>query len=512
MNPIFDVAIIGGGINGCGIAADAALRGLSVILFEQDDIASKTSSSSSKLIHGGLRYLEHFEFKLVKKALEERQTLLEQAPYLVHPQALILPHQASIRPAWLLRAGLFLYDHLSKKNSLPHSQFIVREKNKAFEPLKKTINKGFIFYDAITDDARLTLANAMQARQHGASIKVREQVIKADIKEALWHLTIQPQTASPYSIVAKTLINASGPWVNHTNQRLKQASTKQITLVQGSHIVVPRQYEGNQAYFLQNTDKRMIFVLPFQDKTMIGTTEIILQDPINNPVISPEEVDYLIDVFNRHFNHSITAKEVIYSWSGIRALLAEDKKKASTLSRDYDLSVSYSPAPLMTVYGGKITTYRQLAQEAIDKLNIAFDHLPSSSTKNTPLPGARLHSMDFSTYCRYAKEKYHWLDKNILERYLNTYGTRSESFLSCCSDMKSLGKHFGATLYEAELRYLITDEWAMTAEDVLFRRTKLGLSISEEEKENIAEFMALHAPLNHSCATVYNESVELESH
>ncbi|WBV64502.1 glycerol-3-phosphate dehydrogenase [Legionella pneumophila 130b] len=275
MDQVFDVAIIGGGINGCGCAADAALRGLSVILFEQDDLASKTSSSSTKLIHGGLRYLEHYEFGLVKKALQERQTLLNLAPHLVHSQSFVLPYLKHMRPSWLLRLGLFFYDHLSRKNHLPKSRLIHRNnKNNYFTPLKEELNRGFLFYDATTDDARLTILNAIQAKNHGASIRPHAKVTHAEVINNIWHLTIQPTKGQSYKAYAKSIINATGPWVQSIAQLTHTPIQKDITLVKGSHIIVPKLFEGNHAYFLQHNDQRVIFVIPYHGFSMIGTTDI----------------------------------------------------------------------------------------------------------------------------------------------------------------------------------------------------------------------------------------------
>lgn len=492
MEQIFDIAIIGGGINGCGCAADAALRGLSVVLFEQDDLASKTSSSSTKLIHGGLRYLEHYEFSLVKKALIERQTLLELAPHLVHPQAFVLPYQKYMRPSWFLRIGLFLYDHLSTKNRLPHCKSIYREDSAYFEPLISDFRHGFLFYDAATDDVRLTIANAIQAKNHGASIRPRAKVVKTEMIDHLWLLTIQPEQGKSYCIKAKTLINAAGPWVETTAKVLNTPLEHQMTLVKGSHIIVPKLYEGKHAYFLQHEDKRVIFVIPYYGYSMIGTTDVPFNTELDQIKISDEEIDYLLTLTNSYFNKQLNVSDLVYSWSGVRPLIAE-KKDASAISRDYSYEVSSTPAPIITILGGKITTYRQLAEEVIDQLHGSFPQLRSSETKNTSLPGASLDSMSFVDYLDYAKSKYHWLPKELLNRYLNSYGTNTELFLNSCISMSSLGVSYGASLYQVELDYLVEYEWARTVEDILFRRTKLGLIMSEESREK------LHAYLSSNC-------------
>ncbi len=506
MEQIFDVAIIGGGINGCGCAADAALRGLSVVLFEQDDLASKTSSSSTKLIHGGLRYLEYYEFSLVKKALVERQTLLTLAPHLVHPLAFVLPYQKFMRPSWFLRLGLFLYDHLSTENRLPRCKSVYREESTCFDPLMTKFNHGFLFYDAATDDARLTITNALQAKNHGASIRTRERVIKTEVMNNLWHLTIQPQNGAAYQITAKALINASGPWVEATTKMLQTPLQHQMALVKGSHIVVPQLYEGKQAYFLQHQDKRVIFVIPYHGYSMVGTTDVPFNGELDQVQINEEEIHYLITLVNSYFNKQIKADDILYSWSGVRPLLAEQEKKASALSRDYSYEVATIPAPIITILGGKITTYRQLAEEVIDHLKLIHPQLIPSKTKHKPLPGAIWDSMSFIDYLAYAKKKYHWLSSELLNRYLYSYGTNIERFLAPCTNLHDMGKQYGTELYQIELNYLIEQEWAQTAEDILFRRTKLGLSMDEKSQEELTYYLSTVKTI------APQDQVELECH
>jgi glycerol-3-phosphate dehydrogenase len=502
MDQVFDLAIIGGGINGCGCAGDAALRGLSVILLEQEDIASKTSSSSTKLIHGGLRYLEHYEFKLVKKAIAERQRLLSLAPHLVHPQALVLPLKQPMRPSWVLRLGLFIYDNLSYKNNLPKSKSIYRKnKNNYFIPLKEEINEGFLFYDASTDDARLALTNALQAKIHGANIKTYSRVIQARVINKMWELTIQPTIGSPYTIFAKALINAAGPWVKSVEHLTPLSNPQKISLVKGSHIIVPKLYEGNHAYLLQNQDKRVIFVIPYHGFSMIGTTEVPLTEMEDKVSISTEEIYYLIDLINQYFKVTMTQSDIISSWSGVRSLLANDKKKVQTLSRDYNYRFNPNPAPIVTIYGGKITTYRQLAEEVIDQLADVFPNMNSSNTAITPLPGATLETMDFEHYSIYAKEKYQWMDPQLLNRYLYTYGTRLEHFLSACTQEQDLGKKYGSNLYQVEVDYLISEEWVRTCEDLLKRRTKLDFVLDEASKNELTAYIKKITAASHPAQT-----------
>ena len=490
MDRVFDVAIIGGGINGCGCAAEAALSGLSVVLFEQDDLASKTSSSSTKLIHGGLRYLENYEFSLVKKALEERQTLLNLAPHLIHPQSFVLPYQKHMRSSWLLRLGLFFYDHLSRKNRLPKCKNINRHNNNDyFTPLNDEINRGFLFYDAATDDARLTICNAIQAKNNGASIRPNSKIIHAEAINELWQLTIQPKEGTSYKVLAKSLINAAGPWVESIAKLTQIPVQHQITLVKGSHIIVPAVYEGKHAYFLQHNDKRVIFVIPYHGFSMIGTTDIQFTGPLDKIHISEEEIDYLIGLVNSYFKTTLSSEEIIYSWSGIRPLLSDEGTELKSLSRDYNYEYSTVPAPIVTIFGGKITTYRQLAEEAINQLRPVFPKMHHVNTKNIPLPGSIFGTMNFEQYLIYARNKYSWLEPHLLDRYLYSYGSCMELFLSKCTNIESMGKNYGSSLYQVELDYLINEEWAKEADDILLRRTKLGLKMEQSSKDELSEYL-----------------------
>ena len=493
MDRTFDLVVIGGGINGCGCAADAALRGLSVLLVEQDDLASKTSSSSSKLIHGGLRYLEYLDFKLVKKALTERQMLLQLAPHLVHPLPIVLPHEKNMRPAWLLRAGLFLYDHLSRTNKLPNSTFIRRHaKSPWFTPLDRHLNKGFLFYDGVTDDARLTIANALQAKAHGASIMTKTALINAETTNNQWILTLQEKDSTPFQVKAKTVLNAAGPWVEPVNQLLKTPLQHTMSLIKGSHVVVHKLYEGEHAYLLQHNDHRVVFVVPYHGHTMIGTTDVPFTGKLDDVSIETCEIDYLFALIHRYFNKQLHQRDIINTWSGVRPLLSTLGKSPTALSRDYTYHFATAPAPSITLYGGKITTYRQLANEAINLLRAVFPELPNSTTQTTPLPGAQFGSMTFHDYNPYAREKYHWLDESILDRYLESYGTQTELLLTGCNTISDLGLCFGDTLYQAEVDYLQQEEWAKTCEDILWRRTKLGLRMDSDSQITLKNYIHDH--------------------
>jgi len=486
MTKLFDVAIIGGGINGCGCAADAALRGLSVVLCEKQDLASQTSSSSSKLIHGGLRYLEQFDFNLVQKSLNERQILLKIAPHLVHPLCFIIPQKNKQRPQWILRLGLFLYDNLSRRNTLPASKPLTRNRNtRYFNPLISSIQQGFKYYDCRTDDARLTITNALHAKQHGARILTQTEVIHAEVIDSIWHLTVQTPHHDPRVIKARSLINAAGPWVESLNHVLNIPNDHTLSLVKGSHIVIEKLYEGDYAYVLQHDDKRIVFTIPYFGYTLVGTTDVPFAGEPSILKISDAEIDYLFDLIDRYFGKKIEKKQIITSWSGVRPLLSTPHKNASTLSRDYLYSVAKEPAPCVVVYGGKLTTYRILAEKVVDQLRTVFPTMAHSSTHKTILPG----SQSFSDYPHHVRQSYPWLDAVVLKYYLETYGTRAENILQGCASASDLGIHFENTLYQREVDYLINEEWATSVDDILWRRTKLGLNFTQKGCDRLEEYV-----------------------
>ena len=486
MTKPFDVAIIGGGVNGCGCAADAALRGLSVVLCEKQDLASQTSSSSSKLIHGGLRYLEQFDFNLVRKALNERQILLNIAPHLVHPLCFVIPQKNKQRPQWVLRLGLFLYDNLSRRNTLPKSEPLTRNRNPSyFNPLISSIQQGFKYYDCSTNDARLTITNALQARQHGASILTQTEVIHAEVIDSIWHLTVQTPHQAPRIIKARSLINAAGPWVESLNHLLNIPNAHTLSLVKGSHIVIEKLYEGDHAYVLQHDDKRIVFTIPYFGHTLVGTTDIPFAGEPNILTISDAEIDYLFDLIADYFGKMPIRKQIITSWSGVRSLLTSPNKNASTLSRDYLYHFSQKPAPCVTIYGGKITTYRILAEKVVEQLRTVFPKMAHSSTHKIALPG----SQSFNDYQHHVHQSYPWLDASILRHYLETYGSRTEHILYGCKIPNDLGIHFENTLYQREVDYLLKEEWATSVDDILWRRTKLGLDFSEEGRERLRQYI-----------------------
>lgn len=492
---IYDIAIIGGGINGTAIAADAALRGLSVILFEKDDLASKTSSQSTKLIHGGLRYLEYGNFAMVKKSLKERAILSSLAPHLISPCPFVLPHEPSMRPFWLLKVGLMLYDNLYRSVHVPQSKSIQRGSDEIyFSPLKDAFSKGILYYDCLTDDARLTVAKALQAQQHGATIATHAELISAEVQNKTWSLRIKSKDKGMEAFKARCLINAAGPWVNKINDTLSIKNQLQLSLVKGSHLIVPKLYEGSQAYLLQSQDKRIVFVIPYHGFSLIGTTDLLLsgQAEADNLSISEDEITYLLQLAGLYFSQDLSRKDLIWSFSGARPLVASDKKKPQAISRDYVYQLNLEPCLSLCVYSGKLTTHRQLAEDVVDALRPFFPSIKASISHQSPLPGATLGDMSFEAYAQLAFQKYAWLDEALLQRYLKTYGTETDRMLENCKDHQDLGHDFGATLFQREVDYLCQNEWARTSEDILFRRTKLGLCFPKDGLEGLDIY--LHQP------------------
>ena len=486
---IYDLAVVGGGINGCGIAADAAGRGLSVFLCERDDLAQHTSSASSKLIHGGLRYLEHQEFRLVREALAEREVLLAKAPHIVKPLRFILPHRPHLRPAWLIRAGLFLYDHLGKRERLPASR---RLRLGIGSPLKAEISRAFEYSDCWVDDARLVVLNAMAAREKRAHIHTRTRCVSARRSKNLWHLHLERSDGSRFSIRARALVNAAGPWVaDFLREDLKQAPPYGIRLIQGSHIVVPRLYDGEHAYILQNEDQRIVFVIPWLERfSLIGTTDREYRGDPAHVQISPEETDYLLRVVNAHFKRQLSRTDVLYSYSGVRPLCDDESEQPSAITRDYTLALNGMPgeAPLLSVFGGKLTTYRKLAEAALELLAPTFPHLPPAWTAQSPLPGGE-NLTSCEALADKLIERFGWLDRNLALRWASTYGSRSWKLLDGVQQQNDLGEHLGAGLYSREVDYLCREEWAQEAEDILWRRTKLGLFMTSSQQTRLREYM-----------------------
>lgn len=489
ISEVYDLAVVGGGINGVGIAADAAGRGLSVFLCEKDDLAQHTSSASSKLIHGGLRYLEHYEFRLVREALAEREVLLAKAPHIVRPMRFVLPHRPHLRPAWMIRAGLFLYDHLGKREKLPGSRGL---KFGAGSPLKADIARGFEYSDCWVDDARLVVLNAMAARENGAHVHTRTRCVSARRSKGLWHIHLERADGTLLSIRARALVNAAGPWVaKFIKDDLKQKSPYGIRLIQGSHIVVPRLYEGEHAYILQNEDRRIVFAIPYLERfTLIGTTDREYQGDPAKVAISAEETAYLLDVVNRHFKQQIGEKDILRTYSGVRPLCDDESDDPSAVTRDYTLSLEAHPgeAPLLSVFGGKLTTYRKLAESALAQLAPFFPSAKPSWTASQPLPGGE--QMDSQAELAEALcNRFGWLPDSLARRWAGTYGSRTWALLDGVQNLTDLGEHLGSGLYTREVDYLCREEWATGLDDILWRRTKLGLFMTPGQQERLAQYL-----------------------
>lgn len=486
---VYDLAVVGGGINGAGIAADAAGRGLSVFLCEKDDLASHTSSASSKLIHGGLRYLEHYEFRLVREALAEREVLLAKAPHIIKPMRFILPHRPQLRPAWMIRAGLFLYDYLGKRKRLASSRSL---RFAGDSPLKAEITRGFEYSDCWVDDARLVLLNAMAAREHGAHVHTRTRCVSARRSKGLWHIHLERSDGSLLSIRARALVNAAGPWVaRFIRDDLQQPSPYGIRLIQGSHIIVPRLHEGEQAYILQNEDRRIVFAIPYLDSfTLIGTTDREYQGDPARVAITPEETDYLLQVVNAHFRKQLSHADVLHSFAGVRPLCDDESDDPSAITRDYTLSLSggAGEAPLLSVFGGKLTTYRKLAESALEQLAPYFPDMGASWTSSAALPGGeelRSPTELANALC----QRYSWMERNLAQRWATTYGSRIWRLLEGVKVQADLGEHLGGGLYTREVDYLCQKEWALSSSDILWRRSKLGLYLSPAEQARLDEYL-----------------------
>lgn len=485
----YDVVVVGGGVNGTGIAMDAAGRGLNVLLCEMNDLASATSSRSSKLIHGGLRYLEHYEFRLVRQALAEREALLANAPHIMWPMRFRLPHQPHLRPAWMIRTGLFLYDHLAKRELLPGSRSITFTPQ---DPLKPEITRGFEYSDGWVDDARLVVLTARAAEERGATVLTRTRCVRAERGTDHWQITLlDARTGDSRVVRSKALVNAAGPWVSSLfDSTLGQKAPRMIRMVKGSHIVVPRLNREDEAYILQNEDERIVFVIPYEDQfSLVGTTDVDYQGNPSEACISDEETHYLLDIVNHYFRHQLTPADVVWSYSGVRPLMDDEEGSAQKASRDYSFEVDApdGKTPLLSVFGGKLTTFRKLAEAATDRLCQYFPQPRGHWTRKAVLPGG-----DFSSQPRLQADllqRYPWLPELLASRLVRCYGTDSYRILGSASSLRELGRHFLGTLYEREVQYLVRHEWAMTAEDILWRRTKQGLYASLQEIEALDRWL-----------------------
>ena len=467
----YDLLIVGGGINGCAIARDAAIRGAKVLLVEKDDLAAHTSSASSKLIHGGLRYLKLGQLRLVREALTEREILLKTAPHIVRPLRFVLPHCPGMRPHWMIRLGLLLYDALAFRGSLPRSRRVGRSEPALRAPLAERL-RLLSYWDAWVDDSRLTVLNAVAAAENGAEIATRTALVSARRDVNGW----AAELSDGRTVSARTVVNAAGPWVAEVLDRLGERTESRVRLVKGSHIVVPRLWEGEQAYILQQADRRVVFALPFQeDLTLMGTTDIEVAHP-GDAAISADEIRYLCEAADRYFAKQVVPADVVWSYSGVRALHDDGHGAARTITRDYHLELSRAAgAPLLSVFGGKITTARALAQQALDMLKVDGRR----STGWMMLPGGDL----YPAFVDWLRGLTAWMPLPMVERLSRAYGTRLKDLLGDADGLAALGRHFGAGLYEAEVRWLVEKEFACTADDILWRRTKLGLRFTPAQTQ-----------------------------
>ncbi len=489
----FDLLVVGGGINGAGIARDAAGRGVKTLLCEQADLAHYTSSASTKLIHGGLRYLEHYDFLLVRHALQEREILLRAAPHIIWPLRFVLPHHQKLRPRWLIRLGLFLYDHIGGRKLLPSSHSLNLAQHVSGKKLKAQFKSGFEYSDCWVQDARLVVLNVMDAASRGCEVRVRTQVTDLIRHDGHWEIKLLDHSTGEASIVTATaVVNASGPWVEKTLDLDEEHDAKHgVRLVKGSHIVVPRLFDHPYAYIFQNADNRIVFAIPYENEyTLLGTTDVEVGDEPGEETIEAKEIDYICKNVSEYFAEPVTADQVIWTYSGVRPLYDDASENASKVTRDYKLDLDERKnAPVLSVYGGKITTYRKLAEQTVDML---AEHLSITAphwTAAAALPGGDIADADFTGYLSQTLDKLPWLQDEVAYDYVRNYGTRITQLLNSAASMDDLGQHFGGHLYQAEIDYLVANEWARTAEDILWRRTKKGLQLDADQIAAVTQYL-----------------------
>lgn len=499
--PTYDLIVVGGGINGVAIARDASGRGLSVLLCERDDIASHTSSASTKLIHGGLRYLEQFEFALVGKALAERKVMLNMAPHIIWPLRFVLPHQPHLRPAWMIRIGLFLYDRLGGRRArgLPGSRSVNLRKHITGRPLQDDFSRGFVYSDAWVQDARLSVLNAMDAAERGATVFTRTACVSAQRGVDLWQVELRLPDGRMHHVRSRALVNATGPWAVRFLDDIAHVPHKHnLRLIKGSHIVVPKLFDHDHAYIFQQPDRRIVFAIPYEhDYTLIGTTDVEYHADPSAPRIDGSEVDYLCAAASRYFKRSIRPEHIVWTYSGVRPLLDDDSQNASEITRDYLLLLDTQAAPLLNIFGGKLTTSRKLAEEALERLEPVFGKLSPAWTARSVLPGGDLPNADFAAFAEEFSLRRPWLPDALALRLCRNYGTRALRIVGDRTRVADLGEHFGADLYAAEVDYLIDAEWARGADDILWRRSKLGLRIDAAGRTRLDHYIArrLQTPL-----------------
>jgi glycerol-3-phosphate dehydrogenase len=503
-NQPLDLFVVGGGINGAGIACDAAGRALKVGLCEMNDFASATSSASTKLIHGGLRYLEHYEFRLVREALQEREVLLAKAPHISWPLRFVLPHEPHLRPRWMLRIGLFLYDHLDRHMTLPKSQAVDFARSKFGIGLKPGFKKGFVYSDAWVDDARLVISNLKSARNMGAKIYSRHRCVSArrSVDGKLWDIELAAPDGSTVALQARGLVNAAGPWVKHfLDDQTKIKTPKRVRLIKGSHIVVPRLHDGDHAFILQNSDNRIVFVIPYErDYSLIGTTDIQVEAG-DKPVCTPEEISYLCEIAGHYMKKPVTPADVVWTYSGVRPLFDDGDDNPSKVTRDYHLEVDAADgkAPILSVFGGKITTYRRLAEHALEDLRKFYPKMGGAWTAHKALADGEMADAPsfedaFERFVNGASAVKPRLPKELIHVLARRHGTGLDDLLEDVTTVADLGRCFGGNLYEAEVRYLMREEWAVEPEDVLWRRTKEGLRLTNAQRTAFADWMKALRP------------------
>ena len=487
-----DLLVIGGGINGAGIARDAAGRGLDVLLCEKDDLAAHTSSASTKLIHGGLRYLEQRDFRLVRHSLQEREVLLRNAPHIIWPLRFVLPHHAGLRPWWLIRLGLFLYDHLGGRSMLAPSASVDLGRHASGRALKRGYRRGFEYSDCWVQDSRLVVLNARDAHTRGAVVRTRTECVSLARRGAAWEAILADRVAGArFPVCARGVVNASGPWVGKTlDLEAGTGASHGVRLVKGSHIVVRKMFEHAHPYVFQSGDGRVLFAIPFEeDYTLLGTTDVEIDGEPGPVAITAEEIDYICTVANGYFETPLSPGDVVWSYSGIRPLFDDQAENASEVTRDYVLHVDRGPAPLLSVYGGKITTCRRLAEQAVDLLAGPLGVDRPAWTRDAPLPGGDIPGADIGAFTARCAERYAWLPEPLLRHYVRHYGTEIHTLLAARSSVDDLGEHFGAGLHAAEVEHLVEHEWARTPDDILWRRTKKGLTMPREGERRLHEFL-----------------------
>lgn len=484
----FDLLVIGGGINGAGIARDAAGRGLDVCLVEKDDLASATSSASTKLIHGGLRYLEHYEFRLVRESLIERERLLQMAPHIIWPMRFVLPHDRGLRPAWMLRLGLFLYDHLGGRKILPGTASVDLRQDPHAKVLQKRLTKGWEYSDCWVEDSRLVVLNCMDAKERGADIRTRTECVALDRRKDRWIATLRTADGKEEKVAARKIVNAAGPWVDKVLGRaIPEENHQNLRLVKGSHLIFPKLFEHDRSYIFQNKDDRIIFAIPYErDFTLVGTTDQLFEGDPKGIDISDEEANYICDAVNEYLAVGVTPDQAVATYAGVRPLYEDKAASNSTVTRDYQFEVDEDGPALLSIFGGKLTTYRKLAVHALKRLQIGGEDWTASQ----PLPGGGIDPEHFDNFVTDQCAAYDWAPRDTLHRMARAYGTRMMDVIGGAQGVNDLCEHMGAGLYARELEYLVEHEFATTAQDVLKRRSKLYLHLTAEEQSKVEAWFA----------------------